>query len=103
MRTILCIDTSHRDETVVELKGKGQIVKLVEKLDYGSSQTLLPQIARMLKKKKLLPGDISEIRVNTGPGSYTGLRVGVAVANTLGWFLKISVNGKRNIAQPVYQ
>ena len=103
MKTMLYIDTSERDKTVVLLKSKGHTVKLVEKLDYGSSQTLLPQIARMLKKNKLLPGDISEIRVNTGPGSYTGLRVGVAVANTLGWLLKISVNGKRNIAQPVYQ
>ena len=38
--------------------------------------------------------DISEIEVNTGPGSFTGLRVGVSIANALGWALGIPVNGK---------
>ena len=58
------------------------------------SQKLLPEIDKLLKKKKKTVRDISEIEVNTGPGSFTGLRVGVSVANTLGWVLGITVNGK---------
>ena len=38
--------------------------------------------------------DITEIEVHTGPGSFTGLRVGIAVATTLGKLLNIPVNGQ---------
>lgn len=37
--------------------------------------------------------DIRAIAVNQGPGSYTGTRVGVTVANTLGWVFNIPVIG----------
>jgi len=36
--------------------------------------------------------DIKEIKINSGPGSFTGLRVGVTVANMLGFLLDIPVN-----------
>ena len=58
------------------------------------SQKLLPFIDELLKKKDKKIEDITEIEVNTGPGSFTGLRVGVSVANTLGWVLGVPVNGK---------
>ena len=46
------------------------------------------------KKKARTIKDITEIEVNLGPGSFTGLRVGGSVANALGWLLGIPVNGK---------
>jgi len=46
-----------------------------------------------LKKNKFDFNDISAIEVNPGPGSFTGLRIGVTIANTLGWVLKVPVNG----------
>jgi tRNA threonylcarbamoyladenosine biosynthesis protein TsaB len=48
-----------------------------------------------LRKNNFEVKDIKEIEVNTGPGSFTGLRVGISVANTLGFVLKIPVNGKK--------
>jgi len=45
--------------------------------------------------------EIKEIKVNVGPGSFTGTRVGVAVANALGFALSIKVNGKKMV-KPVY-
>lgn len=42
--------------------------------------------------KKL--SDITEITVMTGPGSFTGIRVGIAVARILGLLLLVPVNGK---------
>lgn len=59
------------------------------------SQRLLPFIVEVLEKSSKEMKDISEIEVNTGPGSFTGLRVGVAVANTIGWVLGKPVNGKK--------
>ena len=39
--------------------------------------------------------DLKEVEVEIGPGSFTGLRVGVSVANALGYSLNIPVNGKK--------
>ena|SRR3989338_2103427 len=90
---ILHIDTKDREAITVSLKKDGQVVKsLSEKNEYGS-QVLLPLIEKLLKKRiwKQLEG----IEVGVGPGSFTGLRVGVSVANALGFSLDIPVNGKK--------
>ena len=86
----LFIDTSKREEITIALDG--EVFKTESKKQ--KSQRLLPFIDETLKKKKLLIKDITEIKVNTGPGSCTGLKVGVSVAQALGWGLKVPVNGK---------
>jgi tRNA A37 threonylcarbamoyladenosine modification protein TsaB len=58
-----------------------------------SSQALLPFISNFLKEEKYSFSDISEIVVSTSGESYTGLRVGMTVAQTLGWLLSVPVNG----------
>lgn len=88
----LSIDTSDRKVIKLKLNGKGY--KDVATVD--TSQRLLPFINEVLKKEKIDFKELKGIRVNTGPGSFTGLRVGVAVAQALGWALGIKVNG-RNI------
>jgi tRNA threonylcarbamoyladenosine biosynthesis protein TsaB len=65
------------------------------------SQTLLLAIDKLLKspafakasvgKQKTTIKDLKAIVVFQGPGSYTGLRVGISVANALGFVLKIPV------------
>ncbi len=72
----LYIDTSDRDTITVGIDNKSYKAKAHSK----ASQKLLPLIDDALKKNKITTADISEIEVNTGPGSFTGLRVGVAVA-----------------------
>ncbi|MFC1625223.1 tRNA (adenosine(37)-N6)-threonylcarbamoyltransferase complex dimerization subunit type 1 TsaB, partial [Patescibacteria group bacterium] len=86
----LYIDTSKKDEISISLDGEE--FKTASKKQ--KSQKLLPFIDKTLKKKKLSIKDLTEIEVNTGPGSFTGLKVGVSVAQTLGWALEIPVNGK---------
>lgn len=91
---ILHIDTKDQKATKVLLKKDGNIVEsLSEENKYGS-QVLLPLINKILKKNKLGYKDIKGIEVETGPGSFTGLRVGVSVANAMGYSLGITVNGK---------
>ncbi|TSC93457.1 MAG: hypothetical protein Athens101428_670 [Candidatus Berkelbacteria bacterium Athens1014_28] len=53
------------------------------------SEKLLVEIERLLKSKKLIFFDLSSVSVFVGPGSYTGLRIGVTVANFLAWSLGI--------------
>ena len=66
------------------------------------SQAVLPLIEEMLLEQKLTLKDITEITVVTGPGSFTGLRVGATVANALGYLLGVPVNGKRDLVIPTY-
>lgn len=49
------------------------------------SVKLMPEIERVLIKHNLKVKDIDEIMVGIGPGSYTGLRVGVVIAKMFGW------------------
>mgnify|MGYP001615360153 CR=1 FL=1 len=86
----LYIDTSDREKIVVGINEK----RFETKAKDQKSQRLLPFIIEVLKKEGTSLEQIKEIEVNTGPGSFTGLRVGVSVANALGWGLGIPVNGK---------
>lgn len=103
---ILCIDTKDKKEIKVSLKKNGKIVKTLSEENKFGSQVLLPLIEKLLRSYtpgvqsqtqtrsadwKLLEG----IEVEVGPGSFTGLRVGVSVANALGFALGIPVNGKK--------
>ena len=86
----LFIDTTERETITIGVGEKRFSTQAKE----GASQKLLAFIEETLKKEKIAIQEIAEIEVETGPGSFTGLRVGVAVANTLGWALGIPVNGK---------
>lgn len=99
---ILHIDTKDRKTIKVSLKKDGKIIKsLSEENEYGS-QVLLPLIEKLLKSHRLEFKDLKGIEVETGPGSFTGLRVGVSVANALGFSLGIPVNGKKIESDLIY-
>ncbi len=101
---VLIIDSSDNKQITVGLEIDGEEYENTKKITSGSSQVVLPMINSILKKHKLSLKDIYEIEVNTGPGSYTGLRVGIAIANALSFTLRIPVNGKKigNIISPKY-
>lgn len=91
---ILFINTQDMKKAEVSLKKDGKILdSLTDYNEYGS-QILLPLIEKILKQNSLDYRDLKGIEVTTGPGSFTGLRVGVSVANSLGYSLGIPVNGK---------
>lgn len=98
---ILHINTKDQKIIKVSLRqaqGRKVIATLAEENKYGS-QVLLPLIMKLLKTAGPRRGGnlktLQGIEVETGPGSFTGLRVGVSVANALGFALGIPVNGKK--------
>jgi len=98
---LLYIDTSDNKKTIVDLDDD----HLEQPSGPDKSQQVLSLINQILKKNKKTLKDITEIKIETGPGSFTGLRVGLAVANTLGWSLKIPINGKKvgELVEPQYE
>ncbi|MBQ9014622.1 MAG: tRNA (adenosine(37)-N6)-threonylcarbamoyltransferase complex dimerization subunit type 1 TsaB [Firmicutes bacterium] len=56
---------------------------------YSHLQNLTPQIDQILRDHQLQIGDIGVIAVSHGPGSFTGIRIGVATARGLGQILGI--------------
>lgn len=99
---ILYINTEDQKKAAVSLKKGGKVIaSLSEENDYGS-QALLPLIKKLLESQKVKFKDLAGIEVETGPGSFTGLRVGVSVANALGFALGIAVNGKKFETQLIY-
>lgn len=92
MGKAIFIDTtgSHKIRVVIEGDGK-RIEESAERA--ANAQAVLPMIEALCKKSNLKLTDITEIKVNTGPGSYTGLRVGITVANMLGALLGVPING----------
>lgn len=95
MKRILFIDTSSNKEVVVSLKIDGKEVIDRRPLDHRRAQIVLPMIDALLQANSITLQDLDAIEVNPGPGSFTGLRVGITVANTLGFILKIPINGKK--------
>lgn len=96
----LLIDTTQFDTAYLALKDKqGKIIK-EKKFAAGKklSERLVLEIDKVVGSN---PKNLEAIEVKTGPGSFTGIRIGVAVANALGFALNIPVN-KGRMAIPEY-
>ena len=83
----LAIETSCRTGGVA--LGRGD--ELLGAIDFDAScrhaVQLVPRLAELLETASLRPADVDELYVSVGPGSFTGLRVGLAVARTMGQML----------------
>ncbi|MEG1987059.1 MAG: tRNA (adenosine(37)-N6)-threonylcarbamoyltransferase complex dimerization subunit type 1 TsaB [Bacilli bacterium] len=58
------------------------------KLDKGLSSFTLPEIDKLFSNCNIKPNDIDKIIVVNGPGSFTGVRIGVTIAKIYAWSLK---------------
>lgn len=91
MKTTLFIDTSDSQKIRVGLDIDGKRVEKVAQRE-ANAQMVLPMVVELIKSQKLKLSDITEINVNSGPGSFTGVRLGVTIANTLATLLDIPIN-----------
>lgn len=90
---ILCIDTSSKLCSVAILENTTLINKL--ELDNGltHSETLMPLIKELLEKSNLTLKDINLLVSDIGPGSFTGIRIGVATCKAFSDSLNIPCVG----------
>ena len=90
MALILCLETTTTNCSVA-LSRDGEVLALKEDmgLNYSHAERLHDYIDSVLKEAKLSKNDLDAVAVSKGPGSYTGLRIGVSSAKGLCFALDI--------------
>lgn len=85
----LGIDTSNSPLAIALVKDGSTLIEESINLKINHSLTAMPAIEEMMAKAKISPSDLTHIAVAEGPGSYTGVRIGLTIAKTLAWSLKL--------------
>ncbi len=62
------------------------------------SVTIIPMLSDILKKENITLQDLDEVIIGIGPGSYTGVRIGVTVAKMIGYLNHIKVSMVSSLA-----
>lgn len=79
------IDTSSFNIIIAIYSDDQEIVCNMEKNDHSLSERIMPLLDKTLKEAKIDLDKIDKIFVVNGPGSFTGIRIGVAVAKTIAY------------------
>lgn len=83
----LGIDTANTPLSIAIVKDGEILVEENSSMAINHSLRAMPAIEEVFKKVNMTPSDIDTIAVSEGPGSYTGVRIGVTIAKTLAWTL----------------
>lgn len=97
----LGIDTANTPLSVAIVKDGEVITEENTSTKVNHSLRAMPAIEEAFQRAKMTPDQIDFIAVSEGPGSYTGVRIGVTVAKTLAWTLNkplIGVSSLQSLA-----
>lgn len=97
MSKILAIDTSNNCCSAA-LNNNGEVTSLLSNQERQHAKQLLPMISELLAEAGLAIADLDAIAVVSGPGSFTGLRIGGGVAQGLAFGANIPVVGVSTLA-----
>jgi len=92
-KRFLAIDTSTHMLTVTVVEGTKVLQEVSSSAERNHSLYLIPTIKQVLEGLGLQEKDLDGIIVGRGPGSYTGVRIGVTVGKTLAWVWKKPIVG----------
>lgn len=91
MTLLLAFDTATPQVSVALHDGEQVLVELVSDRAMKHGEQLAPLIAAALEQAGAVRQDLTAVAVGAGPGPFTGLRVGLVTARTLGFALDIPV------------
>ena len=94
----LLLDSSNKFLSV----GLAKDGKVVDKISYEAwqrqSEMMVTEVGNILKRNNLQNSDLDGVVVGIGPGSYTGVRIGVTIAKTIAYSLKIKAYAKSSLS-----
>ena len=99
---ILSISTSSNIASVSISENDECILELNINNNKTHSETLMPLIDELLKTSKLKLSDINAIACDVGPGSFTGIRIGISTVKAIAESLSISVIGVSSLEALAY-
>jgi tRNA threonylcarbamoyladenosine biosynthesis protein TsaB len=106
-RRILAIETSGRRGSVAALCGGVDGGRPIHQIALGgdqrTAQALAPAIQRLLRESDWSPSSVELVAVAVGPGSFTGLRIGVTTAKAFAYAVGAEVIGINTLAALAYQ
>ena len=88
---LLAIDTATRFASVALYAPTGLLAEASWRSDNNHTIEMLPEIERMIARAGLAPEGLTAVAVCQGPGSFTGLRIGMAIAKGLALALEIPI------------
>ncbi|WP_458414992.1 tRNA (adenosine(37)-N6)-threonylcarbamoyltransferase complex dimerization subunit type 1 TsaB [Schinkia sp. CFF1] len=89
----LAIDTSNQVMGIAVSDGTKVLGEYITNLNKNHSVRVMPAIHDLMNEVGIAPKQLERIIVAHGPGSYTGVRIGVTIAKTLAWTLNIPIVG----------
>ena len=101
----LYIDTRDSKKVIVRLETGAKKFESTSVSKIHHPGSIVNLIEDVIDKAGVKVSDIDEIKVEEGPGSYTGLKVGASVANALSFALGKKINGNEigKIIEPKYE
>ena len=94
----LVIDTAIKYFYLALLDGDNLIEEIYELSEKDHSQSLMPSIEKLLNNHDLKLRDLDEVIVGIGPGSYTGVRIGVVVGKMIAFLNNITCYSVSSLA-----
>ncbi len=82
---ILALETSAKSVSAAVVEQGAPLAYAYQCTGLTHSRTLMPMVDAMLKNAELTLADIDAIAAAAGPGSFTGLRIGIAAVKGLAW------------------
>lgn len=82
--------------------GIGKDGKVIDKIYYEAwqrqSEMMVTEVDNILKRNNIAKEELDAVVVGIGPGSYTGVRIGVTIAKTIAYALKIKIYAKSSLS-----
>lgn len=88
---VLYIDTSSSYLYTAIVENGRSVIEIKKDFGHALSEKALPEIVSMFEIINLKPQEIDKIIVVNGPGSFTGIRIGITIAKVYAWSLNIPI------------
>jgi len=99
---ILAIETTGAEASVAVINEKGEVFMEASDQKLNHLQNLMPMVDILLQKRGMLIDDMDYIAVSEGPGSFTGIRIGVSSARALAQALGLETIGVPTLESFLY-